>query len=601
MFNSMRKKARNQKSQVVNKVLYLSWAILYASLVAGCATTGVKPRQQAATSFQPAESKSQPEPKIIKVEPTRPKIELTDDLLYRILEAEFAGQHGQLEIAVSSYLNLARTTRDPKIVERATWVSVFARNNEAASEAANIWIALDPRNPGPHQVLALMAIRERDIDNALLHLQSMLDYTYGEVDQKLLMIVNLVRREAENDLIMEVMEKLIVTHKDSPQVLFAFARIASVLGNYDRAIELLDKTLELDFENDNAVISYIAIKKRQGKIDEAIIWIENLLRNRGDNDFNLRLRYARLLTDSKRYDDSRRQYEILVVQAPDNVDILFALGLLYLQTNRLNDAEVYFSRLSRSGSFTNESNYYLGRITEDRDELDQAVIWYQGVQTGQNYFDSRVRLALILAKRGRIEDARNHLNSIFTQNGVEQVMLIQAESAILIEENRLQEAMRVYNSAIGDDYNQDLLYARAMLAEKMDRLDILESDLKQILSHDPDNAQALNALGYTLADRTSRYDEALELINRALTLSPNDYYILDSKGWILFRLGKLDEAIEYLQKALKLQPDAEIAAHLGEVLWVKGNTQEAIRVWETALKIAPDNPKLQNVIQRYNP
>ena len=597
----MRKKARNQKSQVVNKVLYLSWAILYASLVAGCATTGVKPRQQAATSFQPAESKSQPEPKIIKVEPTRPKIELTDDLLYRILEAEFAGQHGQLEIAVSSYLNLARTTRDPKIVERATWVSVFARNNEAASEAANIWIALDPRNPGPHQVLALMAIRERDIDNALLHLQSMLDYTYGEVDRKLLMIVNLVRREAENDLIMEVMEKLIVTHKDSPQVLFAFARIASVLGNYDRAIELLDKTLELDFENDNAVISYIAIKKRQGKIDEAIIWIENLLQNRGDNDFNLRLRYARLLTDSKRYDDSRRQYEILVVQAPDNVDILFALGLLYLQTNRLNDAEVYFSRLSRSGSFTNESNYYLGRITEDRDELDQAVIWYQGVQTGQNYFDSRVRLALILAKRGRIEDARNHLNSIFTQNGVEQVMLIQAESAILIEENRLQEAMRVYNSAIGDDYNQDLLYARAMLAEKMDRLDILESDLKQILSHDPDNAQALNALGYTLADRTSRYDEALELINRALTLSPNDYYILDSKGWILFRLGKLDEAIEYLQKALKLQPDAEIAAHLGEVLWVKGNTQEAIRVWETALKIAPDNPKLQNVIQRYNP
>ena len=365
-----------------------------------------------------------------------------------------------------------------------------------------------------------MAIRQKNIDDALLHLQSILDYTYGEVDKKLLMIANLVRREAENDLIMEVMEKLIMTRADSPKVLFAFARIATVLGNYDRAIELLDKTLKLDPENDNAVISYITIKRRQEKLDEAIIWIENFLQNRSDDDFNLRLSYARLLTDSKRYEDSRRQYETLVEQAPNNVDILFALGLLYLQANRLNDAEVYFNRLSQRGSYNNEANYYLGRISEDRNKLDQAAIRYQGVQKGQNYFDSQVRLALILAKQDRIDGARKHLNSIITQNDAEQVILIQAEAEILVEENQLQEAMEVYSSAIGDGYNQDLLYSRAMLAEKMDRLDILESDLKQILTHDPDNAQALNALGYTLADRTNRYDEALKFINRALEPEP---------------------------------------------------------------------------------
>ena len=585
----------------VNKARYLFKAVLYASLVAGCATTGVNPGQDTATSSKSAESKPQPEPKIIRVEPTRPKIELTDDLLYRILEAEIAGQRGQLEIAVSSYLDLARTTRDPKIVERASRIAVFARNNKAAKEAATIWVELDPRNPDPHQVLALMAIREKNIDDALLHVQSILDYTYGEVDKKLLMIANLVRREAENDLIMDVMEKLIMTRADSPKVLFAFARIATVLGNYDRAIELLDKTLKLDPENDNAVISYITIKRRQEKLDEAITWVESYLQNRSDDDFKLRLSYARLLTDSKRYEESRRQYEILVKQAPNNVDILFALGLLYLQENRLNDAEGYFNRLSKRGSFNNEANYYLGRIAEDREKLDQAAIWYQGVQKGQNSFDSQVRLALILAKQDRIDGARKHLNSIITQNDVERVILIQAEGEILAEENRLQEAMEVYNLAISDGYNQDLLYSRAMLAEKMDRLDILESDLKQILTHDPDNAQALNALGYTLADRTNRYDEALKLINRALELSPNDYYILDSKGWILFRLGKLDEAIDYLKKALELRPDGEIAAHLGEVLWVKGNTKEAKKVWETALKATPGNLMLQNVIQRFSP
>ncbi len=585
----------------VYKARYLFEVVLYASLVAGCATTGVNPGQDATTSSNSAESKPQPEPRIIRVEPTRPKIELTDDLLYRILEAEIAGQRGQLEIAVSSYLDLARTTRDPKIVERASRIAVFARNNKAAKEAATIWVELDPRNPDPHQILALMAIREKNIDDALLHLQSILDYTYGEVDKKLLMIANLVRRESENDLIMDVMEKLVMTRADSPKVLFAFARIATILGNYDRAIELLDKTLKLDPENDNAAISYITIKRRQEKLDEAITWVESFLQNRGDDDFSLRLSYARLLTDSKRYEDSRQQYEILVEQAPNNVDILFALGLLYLQENRLNDAEGYFNRLSKRGSFNNEANYYLGRIAEDRKKLDQAAIWYQGVQKGQNYFDSRVRLALILAKQNRIDGARKHLNSIITQNDVERVILIQAEGEILVEENRLQEAMEVYNLAISDSYNQDLLYSRAMLAEKMDRLDILESDLKQILTHDPDNAQALNALGYTLADRTNRYDEALKFINRALELSPNDYYILDSKGWILFRLGKLDEAIDYLQKALELRPDGEIAAHLGEVLWVKGNTKQAKKVWETALKATPGNLMLQNVIQRFNP
>jgi len=171
----------------------------------------------------------------------------------------------------------------------------------------------------------------------------------------------------------------------------------------------------------------------------------------------------------------------------------------------------------------------------------------------------------------------------------------------MVEQQRLVEAMQIYDAALHNKYNSELLYSRAMLAEKMDRLDVLEADLRQILEREPDNANALNALGYTLADRTNRFEEAEQLIDRALELRPDDHFILDSKGWVLYRLGKLDEAIQYLRRALELIPDAEVAAHLGEVLWVKGDRKEAMQIWDTALKAAPDNPHLQDVIQRFNP
>jgi tetratricopeptide (TPR) repeat protein len=588
------------KSSLINCLtcLFRFFPAILLIFLASCANPVIK--DQADTVSDVSEVQSS-EPKLVKVEPVRPKIDLTGDLISRILEAEFAGQRGLVDKSLNSYLELARETRDPKIVERATRIAVFSRDTEVAKEMAGLWVELDPRNPDPHQVLAVMALREGNVESSLEHLESILDYTYGEVEQKLLVVGNLLGREGNRDVIIEVMNKLIATRQESPEVLFAFSRVATILGEFDLALELIEKTFQLNPDDDSVVLGYVAILNRVDRSEDAVKWLENVLRKRKGNDFNLRLNYARLLSESRDYDESRLQFEKLISQAPNNTDVMFALALLYLQSGQVEEADQYFTRLSERGHRNNEVNYYLGRISEDRDELDKAGIWYQGVQAGPNYFDSQVRLGLILARQGRPEDSRLHFGSIRTQNERESVVLIQAEAGLMVDLGDLDEAMMIYDRALENGYNTDLLYSRSMLAEKMDRLDIAEADLRTIIKREPENSQALNALGYTLADRTKRYQEAEELIDKAIEVSPHDHYILDSKGWVLYRMGKLEEAILYLRRALDIIPDSEIAAHLGEVLWVKGDKREAKKIWETALKATPENILLLEVIQRFNP
>lgn len=532
--------------------------------------------------------------------PKRPNLELTEDILYKLLVAEIAGQRGQLDISVENYLDLAKSTRDHEIASRATRIAVYARQDEAAFEAAKIWVELDPENTDAHQVLAVMAVRDGDLETALLHFDFILKNSEDAIDQKLWVIANMLGNDQDQEVVKKVLENLMEDHQNNPESLYAYAHVMSRMNEDDKALEILEKILVIVPDNSNAIISYVAILQKQGKSTEAVTWLEDALQKTEDN-FNLRLFYARLLTDEKRFEDARNQFEILVTEAPNNIDVLYALGLLNLQANRLDEAEVYFQRLSELGENSEEANYYLGRIAEERGEIEKATTWYESIQQGNNYFDAQVRLAFLIAKDGRPEDARKHLQNIRAENPLQQNILTQAEGEILMEGKHYDEALTLYNKALEGGYNSELLYARAMLAEKMGRLDILEEDLNAIIEREPDNAMALNALGYTLADRTDRYTEAYDLIKRALELKPNDFYILDSMGWVLYRMGRLDEAIVYLNRALKERRDPEIAAHLGEVLWVKGDRAAAREVWDTALKETPDDTKLLDVIKRFIP
>lgn len=214
---------------------------------------------------------------------------------------------------------------------------------------------------------------------------------------------------------------------------------------------------------------------------------------------------------------------------------------------------------------------------------------------------AQIRYAVLLGQQAGVEQAQHFLHALSQKSPQESIRLRRAEAEILIEAERLEQAMAVYNEALAaHPGDTELLYARAMLAEKIDRLDILEGDLRAILMQDPDNADALNALGYTLADRTDRHQEALELITRALSLKPHDYYILDSMGWVLYRMGRYEEAIKHLRRALAVNEDPEVAAHLGEVLWMMGNKKAARSVWQKALQSTPEDQGLLEVMRRFS-
>lgn len=534
--------------------------------------------------------------------PERPKIALSEDILFKLLLAEIAGQRNHLNISVKHYLDLARSTRDPLLLARAARIAVYARDNAAAEEAALLWTEVAPKNLDAHQILAVMAVRAGNTVKALEHLEIILKLNDQEKDlgQKLWMVANLLDREKDKVQMQLLLEALMAEHQNDPKILFAYAQVLIRLSELPNAIKVLEQVLVLAPKDENATMTYVTVLNQQGQEMEALAWLKNALKSNKDN-FNLRIFYARVLTDLKHFTEARQQFELLVVQAPDNPDVLFSLALLHLQAKNFDDAKGNFTRLSEMKGRSNDVNYYLGRINEEQNDLKSADHWYRSVSSGNNYFDAQMRIGILLGKQGRIEEARAHLQNIYTQNIQEKNNLIQAEAEMLTDMKHYQDAMTVYDQALQQKYDVDLLYSRAMLAEKMERLDLLERDLRAILEKDANNSQVLNALGYTLADKTERYDEAYEFIQRALEISPNDYYVLDSMGWVLYRQGRLDEAIFFLNRALAEKNDPEIAAHLGEVLWVRGDKQAAQEIWNTALKTAPDDDRLRNVINRFDP
>jgi len=251
-----------------------------------------------------------------------------------------------------------------------------------------------------------------------------------------------------------------------------------------------------------------------------------------------------------------------------------------------------------------EAQYYLGRIYENRKQYDIAIDWYQQVHVGDYQFDARLRIADMLGLSGQIDEAIEHLDAMLdgSQSNGSLVRIYVAKGELLRLARRYEESMAVFNTALEIvPGNSDLLYARALVAERLGQIDQLEEDLKFILKTEPDNAHALNALGFTLADQTDRYEEAHVYLKRAIEIMPDDPAIIDSLGWVHYRLGDYDEAIRLLRMALSRFDDAEIAAHLGEVLWVVGKQEEARGIWQKALKKTPDAPVLLKVMQRFIP
>ncbi|MCC6709187.1 MAG: tetratricopeptide repeat protein [Gammaproteobacteria bacterium] len=568
--------------------------------LAACATPPA-PKPPAATAAPSAPATANAPAPVAAPATAAAPFEYENDPYYRLLMAEFAGQRGHLDVAVKNYVELASSLRDVGLAERATRIAVFARDDESALSAARTWVELDPKDMDARQILAAMYIRHGNADAALEHLEYVVSHDAGQPGNRLRMVANLLGHEDDRQTALAVMEKLVAKHGDDSDALLAYALLAIRAEQLDKARDAMNRIVKRTELSSNVAMAYLAILQKQGKLPQAIEWLDSVLAA-NPKQFGLRLIYARLLADANRYEEARLQFGMLSTEAPDNSDIVFALGLLNLQANRVDEAAKNFTRLLKLDARTDEAHFYLGQIAEARKEPELALAQYKQVQGGSNYFNAQMRTAMVKAVKGQTDEAIAFLDKLTVEDDEQRFTVARAKGEILTDKNRLEEAMKVYDAVLANgEFHSDLLYTRAMLAERMGKIDVLEKDLRAILAKEPDNSQALNALGYTLADSTKRYDEALALITRALELSPKDFYILDSMGWVLYRLGRLDEAIQYLEKARELRNDPEVAAHLGEVLWVKGDRAAATKTWETALRDTPNDKKLLEVIKRLKP
>jgi tetratricopeptide (TPR) repeat protein len=573
-------------------------------LVAGCVQ---QPLQQAAPAVEPAADRQVAEqPASAPAEAAAPQAnlprqELTEAILYEYLLAEIAGQRGSLGLSAQAYSDLAKRTRDPRIAKRATEVAVYARMPNAAIEAARVWVETDPSSMQALQALTGLLLNVKRHEEALPYLQKLLAAEGGNTGDGFMQLPRLLANSQDKALTLKIVQQLAQAYPNLAQAHFAVAQVAANAEQRELALAEVRAASSLKPEWELAALLEAQLLQQQSNA-LALRQLAAFL-DRYPLAKEVRMHYARLLVGERKYDEARAQFQTLARDFPDNVDVVFALGVLSLQLQDYALADANFKRLlTLPYRDKNTVRLYLGQVAEERKNYTDALQWYEQIASGEQYLQAQIRYALVLNKQGKLDAARAHLRQVNAGGNQARVQLLLAEAQMLRDANQPQDAFDLIARALESMPDQpELLYEYAMLAEKLERVDLLETNLKKLISLQPDHAHAYNALGYSLADRNQRLPEALQLIEKALQLSPDDPFIVDSMGWIMFRMGRHKQALEYLRKAYNARPDPEIAAHLGEVLWVAGEHAEAENLWREAVKKTPGNDALNSTIRRFRP
>jgi tetratricopeptide (TPR) repeat protein len=561
----------------------------------------VPEKGQAAPPAAAAESASPSAPKEEPAAPALPAQELTQQLLFQYLLAEMAINRREFGLAAQAYVDLARKTRDPRIARRATGVAVQARQPALAAEAATVWLQADPTSLQARQTLASILISSGALKDVRPHLEMFLTTDPGQTPQVFLQINNLLAHHADKAAVAALIRELAEQYPKLPEARLAVAQAYWNANQPDVAAAEAARALELRPDWELAALFRMQALQRRSSAEAIAAGRKYLASQPAAKD--IRLAVARLLVNDHRNDEARREIRALVQHHGEDPAVALAAGLLAVQAGDWSFANVQLKRvleLDPAGANIDTARFYLGQVSEELKDTAGALQWYRSVGEGDQYIPARSRIATILAKQGKVGEARAMLQAIPAQTIPQRIQLVQAEAGVLRDTGAYRQAYDVLSEA-AEKYpdTPELLYDVAMMAEKIDRLDVLETNLRRLIELRPNHAHAHNALGYTLADRTDRFEEAYQFIDKALKLAPEDPFIQDSMGWVLYRLGRLTEAQSYLEKAYKRRPDPEIAAHLGEVLWVQGRQDEARRIWQAALAEHPGNETVQAVIKKF--
>jgi tetratricopeptide (TPR) repeat protein len=527
-----------------------------------------------------------------------PKQELTAPILFDFLVGETALQRGNLDIAVSRYVKLAKTTRDPRIAKRATEIALHAGNPFAAEQAAAMWVELEPDSTDARQTIAALLVNMGKLDAARPHLEKLLASEKDSVGNAFMQLNQLLSRNTDKAATLLLIQRLSQPYKDVPEVHFAISQAAWFANQHPLAAEEMQRALALRPGWEIAAVHNGRILQRASSADASEFYRDYLKKYPAANE--VRIAYTRLLIADNHADLAREQLQWLLEKNSEDAEITLAIGLLATEMGDFDTTEKSFNKaLSLGYKDTNAVHFYLGQIYEETKRPDMAMQSYQMVKSGGRYLPAQIRYADLLALKGHLKEAREHLQKLPAANDQQAAHLILAEAQILRRSKAHKEVFDLLNDGLKKlpDY-PELLYDRALAADKLGKFNILEQDLRKLIKLKPDNAHAYNALGYSLAERGAQLPEALKLIRKAVELSPEDPYIMDSLGWVYYRMGNFVEGLNYLNLAFAARPDPEIAAHLGEVLWAKGAKDDAKDIWRYALEKDPDNDILLETLQR---
>jgi len=519
------------------------------------------------------------------------------EVLYQLLAAEIAAQRGRYDVTLVNYLQAAKTSKDRGVITRAMRVAQSLNADNAQQQLAELWLELEPDNLLAHRVSAIQAVKRQDLETALVHMERIMEQGEdADFDSLAAMSANLP--PAQQRELLQLYKRLAERHPDNPELEYSIALLLKITGTPEQALERIERLTNQEPNFQPAIALKGDLLYQTGQTREALHYLTTNTRRFPANR-QLGTLYGRILINEGELQAAQDEFERLVKRYPQTPGLRLSFALVSLENRQPELAKEELTELIEQGHHTDEASYYLGRIEEDAGNIPHAIGYYMSVEGGNYFFPALARASELQAETGDLDSALAKIDTLRDSNPGQAENFWLLEVNLLLDQQREQDAMAAANQALeAFPENIQIRYARAMLHDSLGNTEQAEEDLRAILSKQPDNAVALNALGYILTIRTERLDEARGYIEQALTLDPNNPAILDSMGWVLFRQGDTEAALEYLADAWAAYPDPEVAAHYGEALWVTGNEEQARIVWEEGLEQDPDHDILIETIQR---
>jgi tetratricopeptide (TPR) repeat protein len=570
-----------------------SFLVIILVFLNGCASS---PEKQGALE-EVVEPVKIAEPKE-KTQQSEAQTAIDPDVMYMLMAAELAGQRGQYEIALEGYMEAAKRVHDPRFAERAAKIAMYMKDSNKTDDAVSLWLKQDPNNLTARKIAALSALRTGNKQAAVDHLDAVMKSDPAGFEKTAFELASVLQRDGKSEFFYDVLDALAMKNPRQAVVYFVQSLLAMEMKNNVLAEKKVQQALAIQPDWDRALIFQAQIAVFSGDLNKAKTLLKNASLKYPENE-KLKKLLAQVLIKATEYEAAGEIYQGIVLANPKDVESQIALALVYLQLNRDGKAEDIFKQLLDQPEWKDQASFYLGKIEEKREHTQNALTWFEKVTDGPLVFESAISAVSLLVKDKRFDEADARLELLSSQFPKQKLRIILMRAGLYGQQEQYEKAFNLLTEALVEQPDQrDLLYTRALMAERINKPDILEADLKKVLDKNPDDAEALNALGYSLLDNANRYADAEKYLQHALKLQPNEAVIMDSFGWLQFKQGKLEQALDYLERAYAKQQESEIAAHLAEVLWALGRKEEARKIFTKAVKKAPEDEYLMDFQKR---